>query len=46
MYDLWKLDREQIVVRVDQAIRGLFEDLRAGRIPPNPSRPRGRKFAN
>ena len=46
MYDLWKLDRDEIIAKVDQAIRELYEDLRTGRIPRNPSRPPGRRFAN
>lgn len=44
IYDLWKLERDEIVARIGQEIGKLFDDLRAGRIPPNPPRPRGRKW--
>ncbi|HET6251603.1 MAG TPA: lysophospholipid acyltransferase family protein [Tepidisphaeraceae bacterium] len=46
MYDLWKLDRDEILAKVDATLRRMYDDLRAGRIPPNPPRPPGRKFAN
>jgi 1-acyl-sn-glycerol-3-phosphate acyltransferase len=45
MYDLWKLDRDEILAKIDQTLRKMYDDARAGRIPPNPPRPRGRKFA-
>lgn len=40
--DLAGLDRDEILARIDQTLRRMFEDLRAGRIPKGPPRPPGR----
>ena len=40
--DLWKLDRDQIIEKIDITLRQMYDDLRAGRIPPTPRRPPGR----
>lgn len=42
MYDLWKKDRGEIIAIIDQTLRQMFDDLRAGRLPPHLPRPRGR----
>ena len=40
--DLWQLDRDEIVTTLDVTLRKMYDDLRAGRIPPNLPRPAGR----
>jgi len=42
MNELWKLDRDEIMAKIDTTLRTMYDDLRHGRIPPNPPRPRGR----
>ncbi len=42
MHELWKLDRDEILKKIDATLRQMYEELRAGRIPPTPRRPVGR----
>ena len=42
MNELWKLDRDQIMAKIDTTLHQMFDDLQAGKIPPSPPRPRGR----
>lgn len=42
MNELWKLDRDEIMATLDATLRKMYDDVRAGRIPPNPPRPPGR----
>jgi 1-acyl-sn-glycerol-3-phosphate acyltransferase len=44
MYDLWKLDRDEILTKLDEVLRKMYDDVREGRIPRNPPRPPGRKY--
>jgi 1-acyl-sn-glycerol-3-phosphate acyltransferase len=42
MNELWKLDRDEIIARLEKTLGTMYEEFRAGHIPPLPPRPRGR----
>ncbi|HWE01292.1 MAG TPA: lysophospholipid acyltransferase family protein [Tepidisphaeraceae bacterium] len=42
MEGLWKLDRDEIIARLEQTLGQMYKEFRAGHIPPLPPRPRGR----
>jgi 1-acyl-sn-glycerol-3-phosphate acyltransferase len=45
IHELWKLDRDAIIAKLDEVLKKMYDDVRAGRIPKNPPRPPGRKFS-
>ncbi|MDB5173960.1 MAG: plsC 2 [Phycisphaerales bacterium] len=40
--DLANLDREQILARIDETLRRMYDEARAGKFPRGPRRPKGR----
>jgi len=42
MNELWKLSRDEIIAELERTLKTMYEQFRAGHIPPPPKRPRGR----
>ncbi|HZK80850.1 MAG TPA: lysophospholipid acyltransferase family protein [Humisphaera sp.] len=42
MNELWKLSRDEIIAELDKTLKAMYEEFRAGHLPPLPKRPRGR----
>jgi 1-acyl-sn-glycerol-3-phosphate acyltransferase len=40
--NLTNMDRDEILATIDKTLRKMYDDLRAGKIPPSPPRPKGR----
>lgn len=42
MNELWKLDRDAIIAKLDVTLRTMYDEFRKGHMPPLPKRTRGR----
>ncbi|HWE97707.1 MAG TPA: lysophospholipid acyltransferase family protein [Tepidisphaeraceae bacterium] len=40
--NLTNMDRDEILATIDKTLRKMYDDLREGKIPPSPPRPKGR----